>query len=275
MVSAQASGLQVAQFTIQLARDVGKILQERPELLEIATKSSATDVVTQMDQQAEKAIVAAIIDEFPNDSIVGEEGTFIQGTSSFKWVIDPLDGTVNYLYNLPAWAISIARVNVETQITQVGVVYAPQLARIYWAVQGEGAYLDHEGGREVLETSKCDVLEHALLGTGFGYERHRREGQARVLNTVLPRVRDIRRLGSCAIDLCLVAQGVLDAFYERGVNPWDHSAGALIAREAGAVVSGLRGQLENDDMIVVGNADLHAQLVKLLESIQADSDSAQ
>ena len=266
---------EIVQFTIELARTVGVLLQQRPDALEVTTKSTVTDVVTQMDQAAESALVSAISEQFPDDSILGEEGTSVAGTTNFQWVLDPLDGTVNYLYHLPAWAISIARVNLSTGLTQVGVVHAPDLDRTYWASHGQGAHLEHDEHLISLHASECVTLEQALIGTGFGYEKKRRQAQARVLNSLLPQVRDIRRIGSCAIDLCLVAEGALDGFYERGVNPWDHSAGALIAREAGAVVSGLHGHQESDEMIVVANPMLHPQLVQLLESVSADSDSAQ
>ena len=274
MVFSDSDSLAIVEFAIELARDTGALLQQRPENLHISTKSTATDVVTQMDQQAEKFIVSRLQQYFPHDSVVGEEGAFIQGTSQFQWVIDPLDGTINYLYNLPAWSVSIARVNIVSGVTQVGVVEAPELARTFWGRHGHGAKLEHGGMTATLHVSDCSDLAQALIGTGFGYRQDRRAGQARVLNTVLPMVRDIRRLGSCAIDLCLVAQGVLDGFYERGVNPWDHSAGALIARESGAVVSGLHGTVESDEMIVVANPAVHQQLVKALESINADSDSS-
>jgi len=274
MVFSDSDSLAIAEFAIELARDAGALLQQRPENLLISTKSTATDVVTQMDQQAEKFIVSRLQQYFPDDSVIGEEGAFIQGSSQFQWVIDPLDGTINYLYNLPAWSISIARVNRVTGDSQVGVVEAPELSRTFWARQGHGAKLEHGGSTVSLHVSDCADLGQALIGTGFGYREDRRAGQARVLNTVLPMVRDIRRLGSCAIDLCLVAQGVLDGFYERGVNPWDHSAGALIARESGAVVSGLHGTVESDEMIVVANPLVHQQLAKALESVNADSDTS-
>lgn len=272
MASSDTDIRSVLAFTVELAKHVGRMLENRPENLEISTKTSATDVVTHMDQLAEKVIVEAIQVQFPSDSIVGEEGTFLSGTSEYSWIIDPLDGTVNYTYDLPAWSISIARINQKTRMTQVGVVHAPALARTYWAAEGEKSWLEHNGVKKAVTVSDCEVLAQALVGTGFGYEYNRRAGQARVLNTVLPNVRDIRRLGSCAIDLCLVAEGVLDAFFERGVNPWDHSAGALIARQAGAIVSGLHGEHESDEMIVVANATLHKQLVQILETCEADKD---
>ena len=269
-----SSDQQITQYLLNLVYEVGNLLRQRPDSLHIATKSSDTDVVTQMDEAAENALVSGILAQFPNDSIIGEEGTAVQGSSQFQWIIDPLDGTVNYLYNLPAWCISVARVNQTTGDAELGVVHAPALERTYWA-DSNGAFVSHGEQIEHLRVSSCDILSQALVGTGFGYEQDRRAGQARVLQSVLPSVRDIRRFGSCALDLCLVAQGGLDGFFERGVNPWDHSAGGFIARQSGAMVSGLFGKKESEEMIVVANPTLHQQLVSILESVHANSDSTE
>ena len=255
---------------IKYARSAGEALANRPDVLQIATKSTETDVVTQMDHLAEQIIVAGIQADFPEDGIMGEEGADVESLSGYQWVIDPLDGTINYLYGLPAWAVSIARVNLSEQATQVGVVYAPQLDRLYFASAGSGAFLNESRTR--LAVGQCADLGQALVGTGFGYDSTRRAGQARVLTHVLPQVRDIRRIGSCALDLCFVAEGLLDAFFERGVNAWDHAAGALVAREAGAIVSGIRGQKESPDMLLVTNEYLHQDLGQILEYAEADSD---
>jgi myo-inositol-1(or 4)-monophosphatase len=262
----------VLASALHYAKLAGAALLERPDKLEIATKSSATDVVTHMDELAEKIIVAGITADFPDDGILGEEGADVKSTSGYQWIIDPLDGTINYLYGLPAWAVSIARVDLHTGDAQVGVVYAPAMDRLYFAKAGHGSYLNDFA--TPLRVGECTVLSQALVGTGFGYDSKRRAGQARVLNTVLPNVRDIRRIGSCALDLCFVAQGLLDMFFERGVNPWDHAAGGLIAREAGAIVSGLNNKTESSEMLVATNRFLHANICELLESVSAESDQS-
>lgn len=262
----------VLASAIRYAKLAGTALLARPDKLEIATKSSATDVVTHMDKLAEQIIVDGISADFPGDGIMGEEGADVASTTGYQWVVDPLDGTINYLYGLPGWAVSIARIDVHTGDAQVGVVYAPAMNLLYFAKAGHGSYLNDSAAS--LRVGDCQQLAQALVGTGFGYDRARRAGQARVLTSVLPNVRDIRRIGSCALDLCFVAQGLLDMFFERGVNPWDHAAGGLVAREAGALVSGLREAGESNEMLIATNRYLHHEMCQLLESVTADSDQA-
>ena len=260
------------ELAMSIAKAAGKLLLDRPAHLEIDTKSSATDVVTQMDRQAEAFIVAQLTKHRPNEAILGEEGANSQGTSDFQWVIDPIDGTVNYLHRIPHWCVSIGLKNTKTGESIAGVIYAPVYDQMYISSQGLGSWVIDQGVPRILQVSNCAELNVAVIGTGFGYASERRASQARVLSQVLPRVADIRRLGSCAIDLCLVADGVLDGYYERGVNDWDHAAGELIAREAGAISSGLRGNKIGNDMIVVATSLIHADLVAILEANSADSD---
>ncbi len=260
------------ELAMSIAKEAGKLLLARPAHLEIDTKSSATDVVTQMDRQAEAFIVAQLSKHRPEDAILGEEGSNSTGTSDFQWVIDPIDGTVNYLHRIPHWCVSIGLKNIKTGESIAGVIYAPVYDQMYISSQGLGSWVIDQGVPRLLQVSNCAELNVAVIGTGFGYSSERRASQARVLSQVLPRVADIRRLGSCAIDLCLVAAGVLDGYYERGVNDWDHAAGELIAREAGAISSGLRGNKVGNDMIVVATSLIHADLVAILEANSADSD---
>lgn len=259
-------------LAMTIASGAGKLLLDRPVDLQVQTKSTATDVVTLMDQRTEAFIVAEINKHRPNDAILGEEGANHSGTSGFQWVIDPIDGTVNYLHEIPLWCVSIGLVEESTGQSLAGVVYVPVLDQMYISSRGLGAWLIDRGDSRELKVSQCSELSQAVIGTGFGYSSARRASQAKVLQAVLPKVADIRRLGSCAVDLCLVAQGVLDGYYERGVNAWDHAAGELIAREAGAVSSGLFGNAIGVDMIVVANPTIHAELVAILESNQADQD---
>lgn len=230
---------ELAALALELARLASALLLEGrsslPDLLAsdgMATKSSATDMVSDVDRASERLLVEGILAARPDDGILGEEGTDRSGSSGFRWVIDPLDGTTNYLYGLPGFAVSIA-VEHDGQAV-VGVVADPVHDEVFLATSRRGATCN---GVEVRCSELAD-LAHALVGTGFGYRPEVRAEQAEVLRHVLPKVRDIRRLGAAALDLCLVANGRLDAYYERGLQPWDLAAGALVAAEAGAVVSG-------------------------------------
>lgn len=245
------------------AAEAGRLLvQGRPEKLGVAqTKSSPTDVVTEMDTAAEKTIKAAILGARPQDGFLGEEGGSEPGASGVRWVVDPIDGTVNYLYGLPSWAVSIgAEVD---GVPVAGVVLAPQLGEEYTAVAGGGAWLD---GRR-LSVSAPEDLSRALVATGFGYRAERREVQGRVLAGLISRVRDVRRGGSAALDLCSVAAGRVDGYFERGTHPWDRAAGALVAQEAGAVVEGFHGAPASEEMVLAAGPglfrDLHGALLAL------------
>ena len=259
-------------LAMTIASGTGKLLLDRPDDLQVQTKSTATDLVTLMDQRAEAFIVTEIKNHRPDDAILGEEGANQSGTSGLQWVIDPIDGTVNYLHEIPLWCVSIGLVEESTGQGMAGVVYVPVLDQMYISRRGLGAWVIERGEPRELRVSECDDLSQALIGTGFGYSSTRRASQARVLQELLPKVADIRRLGSCAVDLCLVAEGVLDGYYERGVNAWDHAAGELIAREAGAISSGLFGNPIGIDMVVVANPVIHGELVAILEANQADRD---
>lgn len=259
-------------LAMTIAAGAGKLLLDRPDDLQVQTKSTATDVVTLMDQRAEAFIVAEIKKHRPNDAILGEEGANHSGTSGLQWVIDPIDGTVNYLHQVPHWCVSIGVIDENSGEADAGCVYVPVLDQMYISSRGLGAWVIDRGESRELKVSGCSELSQSLIGTGFGYSSTRRASQARVLQEVLPKVADIRRLGSCAVDLCLVAQGVLDGYYERGVNAWDHAAGELIAREAGAISSGLFGNPIGLDMVVVANPVIHGELVAILEANKADQD---
>lgn len=250
---------------LEAARRAGALLRDgRPDDLAVAkTKSSPIDVVTEMDIAAEKLITGFLSEHRPQDGFLGEEGASSPGTSGIRWVIDPLDGTVNYLYGLPTWAVSIAAE--RDGETVVGVVAAPMRGETYRAVLGGGAY----AGERRLAARPSPELGQALVGTGFGYVQSRRAHQADVARRVIPRVRDIRRGGSAAIDLCDVAAGRLDAYYERGLNAWDLAAGALIAREAGALTGGRPGEPESGDLTLAASPGLFAPLQELLEELGA------
>lgn len=259
----------------RLAREAGELVRSgRPDQVEVAaTKSTATDVVTRMDADSEALLRREIAAARPDDAILGEEEGSSSGTSGITWVIDPVDGTVNYLYGVASYAVSVAAVvgppDPREWTVLAGAVHSVVDDRTWTAGLGAGATLD---GRPVHVNAETD-LGQCLVGTGFGYDADRRRAQARVLVDVLPQVRDIRRLGSAAIDLCLVATGELDLYYERGLNPWDMAAGALVAQEAGARVTGLRGRPADREMVVAGPSEAVARLVRVLEDVDADTDS--
>jgi len=196
----------------------------------IAEKSSRTDMASDADRDAEALIKDLLAAERPDDGLLAEEGSQADGASGRRWVVDPLDGTTNYLYRFPAWVVSVALEDETGGL--VGVVHDPLRHEIFSAARGEGSCLNGAP----IAVSGAEQLDTALIGTGFGYAAERRAEQAEVALRVLPRVRDIRRAGAAALDLCMVACGRLDGYYERGLNAWDWSAGSLIASEAGASV---------------------------------------
>ena len=233
----------------------------------VTTKSSATDLVTATDRAVEALITERLLGERPGDGIVGEEGAAEAGTSGVTWVVDPIDGTTNFAYGYPAYCTSIAA-EVGGQVV-VGVVHDPVRGQTFSAVRGGGASLD---GKPVAVRPDGPPLAHALLGTGFGYDADRRGAQGQVLARVLPHVRDIRRAGSAALDLCTVGCGRLDAYYERGLQHWDHAAGALVAAEAGAWVGTLEGgPLDRERTVVAARPDLVEPLLALLRAAGADA----
>jgi myo-inositol-1(or 4)-monophosphatase len=211
---------------------------ERPDGLVVDTKSSPTDAVTEMDRGAEARLIRILLGARPADGLLGEEGGERPGTSGVRWVVDPLDGTVNYLYRIPSWAVSVAA-EVEGEC-EIGVVVAPALGEAYVGIRNGGAWSIEGDEARPLAVRECPSLATALISTGFGYSARRRAEQAGVLLGLAPLVRDFRRGGAAVVDLCWLARGRIDGHYELGLNRWDIAAGGLIAAEAGAMVGGLR-----------------------------------
>jgi myo-inositol-1(or 4)-monophosphatase len=240
------------------------VAMRRTAIGEVSTKTSATDVVTGADRAVERQAVAALRAVRPDDAVLGEESgasTAAATASRVRWILDPIDGTVNYLYGLPQYAVSLAA---ELDgVVVAGVVRHATTGQEWTAILHRGAYRD---GRR-LTGSRESVLGQALLATGFGYDSARRAHQGRVLAGLLPYVRDVRRLGSAALDLCMTAEGTVDVYYEKGLNIWDHAAGGLIAAEAGLRVSGLAGAAAGPELVIAAPPvlfePLHERLVVL------------
>jgi myo-inositol-1(or 4)-monophosphatase len=237
---------------------------------DVDRKSSPTDVVTAVDRASEDLIVRRLLDRRPEDGTLGEEGAARPGTSGVRWVIDPIDGTVNFLYGLPVYAVSIAA-EVDGEV-RAGVVLNAATGELFTATLGGGAYLVAPGAAEPvrLAASGPVSLEQTLVGTGFSYRVEERRAQGAVVARLLTRVRDIRRLGSSALDLCSVAAGRLDAYYEQGLKPWDHAAAGLIAAEAGVVLSGLPGTPFGEGMAIAAAPSIAAPLIDLLVELVKD-----
>ena len=246
----------------EVAHEAGELLlayaSKNERISVAAVKSSPTDVVTAADTASESLIRQRLHAVRPDDAFLGEEGDDVAGTSGVTWVVDPLDGTVNYLYGIPAYGVSIAA-TVSGQ-TVAGVVLCPPTGEIWTAVRGGGAFLN---GQRVSATPVTD-LGQTLVGTGFWYDAGLRARQAQLLTRVLPTVRDIRRIGAAAVDLCGVACGRLDAFYEVGLKPWDLAAGLLIAEEAGVRTAGLPGEPADGRLTVAAAPGVFDDLYALL-----------
>ncbi|MDO9497160.1 MAG: inositol monophosphatase family protein [Nocardioides sp.] len=224
---------ELADLALEAARLAATLVRARAAdgVTVAATKTSDIDVVTEADRAAETLIRDTIRARRPDDAFLGEEGDDEAGTTGVRWVIDPIDGTVNFLYGLPQFAVSIAA-EVDGRVV-AGVVLNAATGTEYVARTEDGRTVARRDGRPIAVRAPAP-LSHRLLATGFSYDREVRVRQAEALTRLIPHVRDVRRLGSCALDLCLVAEGSLDGYVEEGVNLWDHAAGGLIARAAGA-----------------------------------------
>ena len=255
----------------QLARNAGAILLEgRPDFarnsfLETTSKTSPTDLVSEKDLASEKSIVDGILAKYPNDGIVGEEGTNRKSTSGIEWIIDPLDGTINYIYGSPFWSISIAIADHEGVFA--GVVYVPLLDLEFFAIRNVGAWRQDRFGEVKLPNIQEIELQNALCATGFSYIAEKRIAQSDELASILPKIRDIRRVGTAALDLCMVAAGNVNAYFERGAQIWDIAAGTLVVREAGGIVSGLNGKEAGPEFTIAGPPILQNQIVSHFENL--------
>jgi myo-inositol-1(or 4)-monophosphatase len=257
---------ELLELGTRLALQAGRMARDGRSERGIATtttKSTATDMVTEFDRASEALIVAGILEARPDDAIIGEEGTDARGTSGVDWLIDPIDGTTNFLYGLPGWAVSIAA---RTEAgTQVGVVYVPTTDELFTAIAGGGAFLNGTP----ITCSATDDVALALVATGFSYQAERRAAQAQRVALLLPQVRDMRRFGAAAADLCNLAAGRVDVYFEQWLGPWDLAAGELVAREAGCVTGSLDGGAVTPSSVLAANPALFDQVRDLIAGIDA------
>ena len=253
-------------FAEQLALEAGQLALAGRRKLGVGqaiahdTKSSLTDPVTDFDTAAEQLLVNMIRKARPNDTIIGEEGADHVGSSGLEWHLDPIDGTANFVYDLPTWCTSVAVVDRDGPIA--GAVSAPVASELYSAEIRGGSTLNGAS----IQCSAATQVSKALVGTGFSYLADRRAEQAKRVARLLPAVRDIRRFGSAALDLCMVACGRLDAYYEEHLNSWDIAAGVLIASEAGATTSDFFGGPASSEATFASAPGVHASLVTLINS---------
>lgn len=258
-----------ARLAWEVAEDAGSFLRDdRPAQLNVDVKSTPTDAVTDMDRGAEARIVSRLLAERPEDAIVGEEGTSTQGRTGLTWIIDPLDGTVNYLFGLPTWGVSVG-LEVDG-VGEVGVIMTPEFHEGFLAVRGHGAWRIRGDEATRMWARDCPSLDQALVVTGFGYAPERRRAQAELLTAIITHVRDMRRSGCATIDLAWLALGRTDAFFERGLNVWDYAAGLVIAREAGVDTALIHGPKASGDLMICAVPSIAAELTDLLLRNGAD-----
>jgi myo-inositol-1(or 4)-monophosphatase len=239
---------ELLQVALAAALPAGELLLERfrEPATGLASKTSRTDLVSDADRAAEELVARTILDARPGDALVAEEGAAADGGSGVRWLVDPLDGTINFLWGVPHWCVSIAACDGDGGLA--AAVHDPVRGETFTAVRGGGARL---GGASLRVRPPAELSE-ALVATGFEYTAEARARQARILATVLPAVRDVRRFGAAALDLCWVAAGRFDGYFETGLKPWDRAGGELIVREAGGAVEdmALDGVLAGDPAVV-------------------------
>ena len=255
--------LDIAKHVAQVSGEM--VLERRQGHVEVAdTKSTLNDVVTQVDRDSEQLIKDMLHSARPQDGFLGEEGGSGESTSGITWVVDPIDGTVNFLYGIPHYAVSIAAVEGQPEPDEwnvlAGVVFNPATGEMFHAAQGDGARL----GNHSISVAAPVPLENALLLTGFAYAERYRRAQGELMQEILPRVRDIRRLGTASLDLAYVAAGRANVYFERTLSPWDHAAGELIVREAGGVVTGFGETAPGREAIFAGERDMVARMKELV-----------
>lgn len=261
------SSLSLQELAADIAREAGDLARlRRTEGVSLAaTKSTIADIVTEADREVEALIRARLSAERPGDGFLGEESGGGDGTTGVTWVVDPIDGTVNYAYGLPAYSVSIAAVEGSADPNSwrplAAAVYAPELGELFTAGRGEGAWRD--GTRLAVNV---ETPAGALLATGFGYDPSTHDGDLLTVRQIMPLARDLRRGGSAALDLSYVAAGRLDGYFERGLSPWDFAAGGLLVAEAGGVVTRL-DTASARPMLIAAGGQLHARIAGILDNV--------
>jgi myo-inositol-1(or 4)-monophosphatase len=252
-------------LAVELAEEAAALVRRlRNDHLTVTAKSTATDLVTEVDRATERWLVDQLTTRRPGDAILGEEGGGRDGTTGVRWLLDPIDGTVNFVLGLPHYAVSVAA-EVDGVVV-AGAVSNPISGETFRARRGGGAYL----GDQRLSGPRDVPLHRAVVATGFGYDAELRTRQLAAVGPMLPLIADIRRLGAASLDLCFLAAARVDAYFEAALNPWDHAAGGLVAAEAGCVASGLRGQRPGRHLYAAAGPALAGEFFALLESVAAD-----
>ena len=263
--STAAFATELRELAADLAVRAGALISEarRSGAGLVDTKSTATDMVTEYDRASERLIVDAVRAARSDDAIVGEEGTADEGTSGISWLIDPIDGTTNFLYGLPGYAVSIAAADIDGALA--GAVYVPATEELFAAARGQGATLNGEP----IHCSTTTDIATALVATGFSYHPDMRQKHMRRLQHIIADIRDIRRFGAAAPDLCYVAAGRVDAYFEEHLGPWDLAAGELIAREAGCITGDFAGGPVRPAQVLVANPSIFEPLRALINRADA------
>jgi myo-inositol-1(or 4)-monophosphatase len=261
---------ELGTLAVTFATGGGELAREgRRQSFTVSTKSTATDIVTEVDRRVEQWLTTAITQARPGDGVLGEEGAATIGRSRVRWVLDPIDGTVNFMLGLPQYAVSVAA-ELDGAVV-AGCVHNPETGDTYSAVRGRGAFLTRsDGTRLQLRGPRRVPLARMVVGTGFSYDADTRRQQAAALTRLLPRIGDIRRLGAASLDLCAVASGTLDGYFELGLHEWDYAAGLLVAHEAGCSSSGLRGRTAGTTFAAVCAEPVAADFFALLSDAGAD-----
>ena len=258
---------------VKLAREAGElIVTRRAGHIEVAsTKSSDVDVVTAVDKESEEFLYTRLRELRPGDGFLGEEGQVEESTTGVTWVVDPIDGTVNFLYNIPHYAVSIAAVTGDPSPgswqVEAGAVFNPATGEFFHAARGEGAFL----GERRLQIGSPPPMNLALLATGFAYSTAMRKEQVRILSQLIGEVRDIRRMGTASLDFAAVAAGRVDVYFERTLSPWDHAAGELLVTEAGGIITGIRDLPQGREGIFAGHPTLVTQLKARISEVGGDT----
>ena len=263
----------VHDVAVKLAREAGElIVSRRAGHIEVAnTKSSDVDVVTAVDKESEAFLFERLRELRPRDGFLGEEGQVEESLTGVTWVVDPIDGTVNFLYNIPHYAVSIAAVTGDptpgTWQVEAGAVFNPVTGEMFHASRGGGAFL----GERRLQIVEPPLMHLALLATGFAYSTAMRKEQVRILSHLIGDVRDIRRMGTASLDLAAVAAGRVDVYFERTLNAWDHAAGELLVTEAGGTIAGIRDLPQGREGIFAGHPTLVSQLKARISEVGGDT----